>query len=76
MAVEWYRDHDRIVTAPTRNHTLDAAINAWEADLAAGRDAVLLAWRRRDVAALNERARERRIAAGAVSGPELGGTRW
>ncbi len=79
QAVEWYRKHDRIVTAPSPSDALHGAIDAWEADLAAGHESVLLAWRRRDVAALNERARQRRIKAGAVSGPELeasGGKRF
>ncbi len=71
QAVEWYRDQDRIVTAATRNEALDAAVDAWEADLDAGHESVLLAWRRRDVATLNERARKRRIAAGAITGPEI-----
>jgi ATP-dependent exoDNAse (exonuclease V) alpha subunit len=38
-----------------------------------------MAWRRSDVAALNERARERFVAAGLVAGPELeapGGKRY
>ncbi len=71
QAVEWYRDQDRIVTAATRNEALDAAIDGWEADLDAGHESVLLAWRQRDVATLNERARKRRIAAGAITGPEI-----
>ena len=70
-AVDWYRRHDRIVTAPTRDDALDAAVDAWEAGLRAGHDTVLLAWRRRDVAALNQRARQRCIAAGFVTGAEL-----
>ena len=39
----------------------------------------MLAWRRRDVGALNERARGRRLAAGAIEGPEMeasGGKRY
>jgi conjugative relaxase-like TrwC/TraI family protein len=79
VAVEWYRDNDRLRTGPTRDDALDAAIAAWDADLRAGRDAVVLAWRRRDVAALNERARARRSAAGAITGPEIeapGGRRY
>ncbi len=79
QAVKWYRDQHRIVTAPTRTQVLDAAIDAWEADRDACHETVLLAWRRRDVAALNERARQRRIEAGVVSGPELeapGGKRY
>lgn len=78
-AVAWYRQHDRLVTAPTRDAARDAAIDAWEADLRAGRESVLLAWRRRDVAALNQRARQRCIAAGMVTGLELealGGKRY
>ncbi len=66
-----YRSHDRLRTAPTRDDALDAAVSAWEADLDAGHETVLLAWRRRDVAALNERARERRVAGGAIAGPEI-----
>ncbi|MGH2780660.1 MAG: MobF family relaxase [Thermoleophilaceae bacterium] len=72
-AIAWYRDERRIVTASNRDEALDAAIAAWEADLRAGCEAVLLAWRRRDVAALNERARQRRLAAGAIEGPEIEG---
>lgn len=78
-AVEWYRDHDRLRTAPTREESLNAAADAWEADLQAGHETVLLAWRRRDVAALNDRARQRRVAAGAITGPEIeapGGKRY
>lgn len=78
-AVEWYRDNERLRTAPTRDDALDAAIAAWEADLRAGWETILLAWRRRDVAALNERARQRRIQAGAITGPEMeapGGKRY
>jgi conjugative relaxase-like TrwC/TraI family protein len=78
-AVDWYRDNDRVRTAPRRDEALDAAIDAWEADLSAGHETVLLAWRRRDVAALNERARQRRVAAGAITGPEIeapGGKRY
>jgi conjugative relaxase-like TrwC/TraI family protein len=72
-AVDWYRQNDRVRAAPSRDEALDAAIAAWEADLRAGHEAVLLAWRRRDVAALNERARGRRIEAGEIIGPEIEG---
>src|SRR5581483_5387931 len=51
-AVDWYRDNERLRTAPTRDDAIGAAIDACEADLRAGHEAVLLAWRRRDVAAL------------------------
>lgn len=78
-AVEWYASNDRLRTAPNRDEALDAAVAAWEADGQAGHDTILLAWRRRDVAALNQRGRQRLIASGAVAGPELeapGGKRY
>ena len=70
-AVDWYRRNDRFVAAPTRDEALDAAVAAWEADLIAGHEAVPLAWRRRDVADLNHRARQRLLATGAIIGSEL-----
>ncbi len=70
-AVDWYRANDRLVTAPARDEALDAAVEAWFADVQAGREVVLMAWRRSDVAALNERARERFVAAGLAAGPDL-----
>ena len=72
-AVAWYRENDRIVAAPQRADALDAAVDAWDADRQAGHDVALLAWRRRDVAALNERARRRCLDAGVVTGPEVEG---
>ena len=72
-AVTWYRDNDRIVATPEQSDALDAAVDAWDADRRAGHDVALLAWRRRDVAALNERARHRCIDAGIVAGPEVEG---
>jgi conjugative relaxase-like TrwC/TraI family protein len=78
-AIVWYRDERRIVTAPTREKALGAVVGAWEADLRADHEAVLLAWRRRDVTALNERGRQYRLAAGAIEGPEIeapGGKRY
>jgi len=41
-AVEWYRTNGRIVTAPTRDEVLTAAVDAWEADVSHGYEAVLL----------------------------------
>jgi hypothetical protein len=78
-AIDWYRNNERLRTAPTRDEALDVAIAAWEADLRGGHETVLLAWRRRDVSALNERARQRGIQAGAITGPEIespGGKRY
>ncbi len=78
-AVSWYRANGRIVAEGDRAGALDAAVDAWDADRLGGHDTVLLAWRRRDVAALNARARKRCVEAGMVAGPELaapGGRRY
>ena len=71
FAVDWYADNDRLRTAPTRTESLDEAVDAWAADRATGRNTVLMAWRRRDVAALNARARARLQASGQVSRDEI-----
>jgi len=70
-AVDWYAQHDRITTAPTRDQALDGVITAWAADVAADRDTTMLAWRRANVAALNARARAAMTRAGRLVGPEL-----
>lgn len=78
-AVDWYRRHERLVARPTRDDALEAVIDAWDKDVRARRESMLLAWRRKDVAALNRRARQRCITSGAVTGPELeaaGGKRY
>jgi conjugative relaxase-like TrwC/TraI family protein len=71
VAVSWYETHDRIHAIWTRDDALQAAVDAWGADVAAGHDAALFAWRRANVAALNQRAREWMQATGRLSGPEL-----
>jgi len=78
-AVAWYAGEGRIVTAPTRNESLDAMVDAWASDLAAGRETATYAWRRANVEELNRRARARMAAEGRLSGPELtapGGRRY
>ena len=78
-AVGWYQNNDRIITEPTRTRVLDAMVDGWAADVADGKQAVLLAWRRDNVADLNRAARQRWAAAGRLSGPEVtsaGGQRY
>jgi conjugative relaxase-like TrwC/TraI family protein len=70
-AVDWYAANGRITTSPTRADTLRTAVDAWSRDRDAGRETILLAWRRADVAALNRAARADQIAHGQVTGPEL-----
>jgi len=78
-ALSWYVGQDRIRTAPTRDQALQAAADAWAADVAEGKDVALLAWRRANVDELNARARAHMEAAGRLSGPEVvapGGRRY
>jgi hypothetical protein len=78
-AVAWYTRQGRLHPAPDREVVLQQAVDAWAADVAAGQDTGLYAWRRANVAALNERARKWMQAAGRLSGPELvcpGGGRY
>ena len=79
QAVDWYADHGRIATAPTRDEALDAMVDAWLADTRAGLDTGLYAWRRANVAELNQRARAAWAADGHLAGPEVeapGGRRY
>ncbi len=79
QAVDWYAQHGRIATAPTRDEALDAMVDAWHADTRQGLDAGLYAWRRANVAELNQRARAAWAADGHLSGPEVeapGGRRY
>jgi conjugative relaxase-like TrwC/TraI family protein len=71
QAIDWYQANDRIRVAPDRDRALAQMVNSWAADVAAGRDAAMYAWRRANVAALNSRARTVMAAAGKLTGPEL-----
>ena len=71
QAIGWYAEHDRIAIAPRRDEALDQTVKAWAADVAAGKDAAMLAWRRANVAALNQRAQAAMAAAGHLTGPRL-----
>jgi conjugative relaxase-like TrwC/TraI family protein len=70
-AVEWYCQNDRIRTAVDRDRALDTMVGAWAADVAAGKEAAMFAWRRANVAALNTRARAAMAEAGKLTGAEL-----
>lgn len=78
-AVAWYAEAGRIHTEPHRIDTLVTMTEAWAADLAAGHDTALLAWRRADVAHLNRLARDEWSRLGHL-GPEdvevTGGRRY
>ena len=65
-ALDLLRAHDRLVIADTLPEALDALVLDWHKRYAAGEDAVMIARRTRDVAELNDRARELLAAEGAV----------
>jgi hypothetical protein len=56
-AVGWYHDQGRIHAVAERDDALQQAVAAWAGDVAAGHQTDLYAWRRVNVAALNQRAR-------------------
>ena len=69
-AIAHYTDHGRVQVG-TLGTVTDAAYTAWQADVAAGLDSLLLAPTRDLVAALNQRARRERLATARTPvGPE------
>ena len=71
QAVDWSRTNDRIQPQPTSGEAVAASVAAWHDDLAGGKESVLLAWRRNDVAALNRVARRAMVADGTITGPSI-----
>jgi hypothetical protein len=69
--VAWYAQAGRIHIQATRLLTLVAMSDAWAADMATGHDAVLLAWRRNDVADLNRLARNKWASLGHLHGGDV-----
>jgi conjugative relaxase-like TrwC/TraI family protein len=70
-AVAWYADHDRIRIAPDADEAMQATVDAWYADVCAGRDTAMYAWRRTNVDALNRLARDRFALDGRLTGRDL-----
>lgn len=70
-AVAWYTTNGRIHPEPNRLDTVVAMTEAWAADIDAGRDTVLLAWRRADVADLNRLARDQWDRLGRLHGDDV-----
>lgn len=70
-AVNWYVDNGRVHAIRDRDDALQAAVETWAADVAAGHDTGLFAWRRANVTELNRRARAWMQASGRLLGPEL-----
>jgi hypothetical protein len=70
-AVDWYAKHDRVRVFADRDDAIAATVEGWAADIAEGRDAVMVAWRRSSVQQLNHHGRQAWSALGRLSGPEL-----
>jgi conjugative relaxase-like TrwC/TraI family protein len=66
-ALDLLRTEDRLVIADTLAETLDALVLDWHERFLTGEDAVMIARRGRDVADLNDRAREVLAAEGQLS---------
>jgi conjugative relaxase-like TrwC/TraI family protein len=65
-AVSFYAAQGRIRPNEQRLDALVDTVLAWAGDVDAGHDTIMLAWRRNDVAALNNLARTNRRAAGHI----------
>jgi len=70
-AVDWMAAHGRIAVGADRPDTIAAMVTAWAADLDAGHDSMMLAWRRTNVDALNRAARQVCDERGQLDGPEI-----
>ena len=71
QAVRWYTTHGRVHALDSRDDVLQGAVEAWAADTASGQETGLYAWRRANVAELNQHARAWMEDSGRLSGPEL-----
>jgi len=70
-AVDYYARTGRIRTEPDRHGAMEAAVDAYLGDVAEGRDALLLAWRRDHVAEMNALARAKLQDSGRLSRVEM-----
>jgi hypothetical protein len=70
-ALDLLRSRDRLVIADTMPEVLGALVHDWHERFDSGEDAVMIARRTRDVAELNERAREELVAEGRVKAEAL-----
>jgi conjugative relaxase-like TrwC/TraI family protein len=66
-----YLEHGRLIAAPTAEAAREALVADWWAAHERGVDALMIAHRRRDVADLNARARERMLATGRLGASEV-----
>jgi AAA domain len=71
QAIAWYQQHDRIHPVSDRDSAIQATVDAWAADIAAGMQTSMYAWRRANVAALNQAARAWMDQTGRLHGAEV-----
>ena len=74
VAVGWYHAAGRIHSEPDRDWTLRRSVEGWASDIDAGRDAVLFAYQRNNVAELNRLAGGRWLSRAASQAPRC--TAW
>jgi hypothetical protein len=70
-AVAWYMEGGRVHAEPRRSAALATCAQGWAADIEAGRDTTMLAWRRTSVDVLNALGRAHWERGGRLTGPEL-----
>ncbi len=70
-AVGWYARNGRVHPVLDRRRAVTGMIRAWAAGIDAGRDPLLLAYRRDNVETLNRAARDLWERSGRLTGPEL-----
>ena len=78
-AVNWYREHGRVHASPSKDKAMSDMVKTWADDVVEGREALLVAYHRESVEALNRGARQAWERLGELSGPELvapGGRRY
>jgi conjugative relaxase-like TrwC/TraI family protein len=70
-AVAWYARNGRVHPVPDRRRAVIGMIRAWAGDVDAGRDVLLLAYRRDNIEVLNQAARDLWERSGRLTGREL-----
>lgn len=70
-ALTSYQTRGRLHSHPNAPAQREAMVTAWWNDRTSGSESVMLAYRRADIAALNQLARERMATAGLLTGPTL-----
>jgi conjugative relaxase-like TrwC/TraI family protein len=70
-AVAWYARNGRVHAVPDRRRAVTRMIRTWASDIDAGREPILLAYRRDNVESLNNVARDLWERSGRLTGPEL-----